>query len=135
MDLFRLGLGFVTEQEIQNTKNTNDNKKQRRNLDSGAFLPRVINDVRSSTLKNVVVSARTNGRTICVFRLTEWTCIAVCCAVLCYVEQSRADQSRVEWAFFLAVVDMWQSVKISTMKCRGVHSPAIICTTTRAMLI
>ena len=32
-------LGFVTAQEIQNT--TNNKKKQRRNLDSGAFRPRV----------------------------------------------------------------------------------------------
>ena len=32
-------LGFVTAQEIQNT--TNDKKKQRRNLDSGAFRLRV----------------------------------------------------------------------------------------------
>ena len=32
-------LGFVTWQEIQNTKNKN--KKRRRNLDSGAFRPRV----------------------------------------------------------------------------------------------
>ena len=31
--------GFVTAQEIQNT--TNDKKKQRWNLDSGAFRPRV----------------------------------------------------------------------------------------------
>ena len=33
-------LDFVTAQEIQNT--TNNRKKQRRNLDSGAFRPRVI---------------------------------------------------------------------------------------------
>ena len=33
-------LGFVTAQEIQNT--TNNDKKQRRNLDSGAFRPRVM---------------------------------------------------------------------------------------------
>ena len=32
-------LGFVTEQEIQNTKNKN--KKRRRNLDLGTFQPRV----------------------------------------------------------------------------------------------
>ena len=36
-------LGFVTAQEIRSTENTNNNnKKQRRNLDSGAFRPRVI---------------------------------------------------------------------------------------------
>ena len=36
-------LGFVTAQEIWSTENTNNNnnKKQRRNLDSGAFRPRV----------------------------------------------------------------------------------------------
>ena len=34
-------LGFVTVQEIQNTTNDN-NKKQRQNLDSGVFCPRVI---------------------------------------------------------------------------------------------
>ena len=34
-------LGFVTAQEIQNTTN-NNNKTQRRNLDSGALRPRVI---------------------------------------------------------------------------------------------
>ena len=34
-------LGFVTAQEIQNT--TNNNKKQKRNLESGTFRPRVIN--------------------------------------------------------------------------------------------
>ena len=32
-------LGFVTAQEIQST--TNNKKKERRNLDSGAFLPRI----------------------------------------------------------------------------------------------
>ena len=32
-------LGFVIAQEIQNT--TNNKKKQRRNLDTGAFRPRV----------------------------------------------------------------------------------------------
>ena len=36
-------LGFVTAQEIQNM--TNNKKKQRRNLDSGAFRPRVKNVV------------------------------------------------------------------------------------------
>ena len=36
-------LGFVTAQEIQNTKNKN--KKRRRNLDLGAFRPRVISTV------------------------------------------------------------------------------------------
>ena len=35
-------LGFLTAQEIQNT--TNNKKKQRRNLDLGAFWPRVITD-------------------------------------------------------------------------------------------
>ena len=35
-------LGFVTAQEIWSTENTNNNnKKQRRNLDSGAFRPRI----------------------------------------------------------------------------------------------
>ena len=39
-------LGFVTMHEIWSTENTNNNnnnnnKKQRRNLDSGAFRPRV----------------------------------------------------------------------------------------------
>ena len=34
-------LGFVTAQEIQNATN-NNNKKQKRNLDSGALRPRVI---------------------------------------------------------------------------------------------
>ena len=62
-------------------------------------------------------------------------CVVLYCATLSRAEQSSSESSRVEWAFFLAVVDMWQSVKNSTMKCRGVHSPAIICTTTRAMLI
>ena len=36
-------LGFVTAQEIQNT--TNNKKKQRRNLDSGAFRPRVTTQI------------------------------------------------------------------------------------------
>ena len=36
-------LGFVTAREIQNT--TNNNKNQRRNLDSGALRPRVIIDL------------------------------------------------------------------------------------------
>ena len=39
---------FVTAQEIQNT--TNNKKKQRRNLDPGAFRPRVIKLIRIETL-------------------------------------------------------------------------------------
>ena len=41
-----VSLGFVTEQEIQNTAN-NNNKKQRRNLDAGTFQPRVIIALRA----------------------------------------------------------------------------------------
>ena len=51
-------LGFVTAQEIQNT--INNKKKQRRNLDSGAFRPRVIiSNIKTcrvlSTNRNIVV--------------------------------------------------------------------------------
>ena len=45
-------LGFVTVQEIQNT--TNNKKKQRWNLDSGAFRPRVINPVQQLRVINVL---------------------------------------------------------------------------------
>ena len=51
----RIWSGFVTEQKIQNTTN-NNNKKQKRNLDSGAFRPRVIT-IFLQHLRNFVILA------------------------------------------------------------------------------
>ena len=45
-------LGFVTAQEIQNT--TNNKKKQRWNLDSGAFRPRVIREINKTIVITIV---------------------------------------------------------------------------------
>ena len=44
-------------QEVQNTKNTeNNNKKQRRNLDSVAFRPRVIMTVKVTEIETVLTA-------------------------------------------------------------------------------
>ena len=49
-----VSLGFVTEQEIQNTTN-NNNKKQRWNLDAGTFQPRVISALRAYLIFGLLV--------------------------------------------------------------------------------